>query len=226
MTEVPLSREDEDAALAGEYVLGVLDAAERAAVERRLRTDPAFAAEVAAWERKLGGLNDAFPAEPAPNLMPAIEARLFGKPARSGGMGRAGWWMRFVTGGAVAGILAILALNIVPPPKGVGPALQATLQAEGQALVFAARYDAGAGELTVTRTAGPEAEAGRVHELWLIADGKAPVPLGLIDAAELRIPLSALPEAAVLAVSLEPAGGSTTGAPTGPVLVTGVVTRL
>lgn len=226
MTEPALSREDEDVALAGEYVLGILDLAERAAVERRLRTDTAFATQVLSWERRFEGLNGAFADAPAPQLMPAIEARLFGKPAQRVGGGAAGWWARFVTGVVMAGVLATLALTVLPPPHGGAPTLQATLAADGQALVFAARYDTATRELTVTRTSGAAAEVGRVHELWLIAGGQAPVPLGLIETAELRTALPALPIGVVLAVSLEPAGGSTTGAPTGPVLVTGVVTRL
>lgn len=227
MTETALSREEEDMALAGEYVLGVLDLAERATVERRLRSDKALAAAVAAWEERLAGMNDGFAEVPAPALMPAIEARLFGK-ADQGARRRgnvAGWWARFLSGVVMAGVLAALALTVLPPPRVGGPVYEATLQADGQPLVFAARYDAAAGQLTVTHTAGPVAEAGRVHELWLIAGEAAPVPLGLIETAELRTTLPTLPDGAVLAVSLEPAGGSTTGAPTGPVLVTGVVAR-
>lgn len=229
MTEAALSREEEDDALAGEYVLGVLDLAERAAVERRLRSDTGFALQVAAWERRLVGLNDGFAEVAAPALMPQIEARLFGKPDATTARprrGASGWWMRFVSGAVIAGALAALALTVVPPPTLQGPVLQATLQGEGQPLVFSARFDTTAGELTVSRTGGTAAEAGQVHELWLIAGDAAPVPLGLIENEELRTTLPALPEGAVLAVSLEPAGGSTTGAPTGPVLVTGIVTRL
>ena len=41
---------------AAEYVLGVLDASQRRAAERRIGRDPAFAREVAFWEERLGGL--------------------------------------------------------------------------------------------------------------------------------------------------------------------------
>jgi hypothetical protein len=40
---------------AAEYVLGVLDASQRRAAERRIGRDPAFAQEVAFWEERLGG---------------------------------------------------------------------------------------------------------------------------------------------------------------------------
>ena len=73
------------------------------------------------------------------------------------------------------------------------------------------------------------APPGRSHELWIIAGpGQAPRSLGVINAADAAKPHSmpehvaqALPKGAILAVSLEPAGGSPTGAPTGPVLYSG-----
>ncbi|MFN4158337.1 MAG: anti-sigma factor domain-containing protein [Gemmobacter sp.] len=232
MTE-KLSRDEEDAALAAEYVLGVQDPAERAALERRIKTDPVFAGRVTKWEYDLGGMNDGFSDARAPNLLPAIEARLFGAPETQRATARAkgsGWWMRFLGGSAAAGVLAVMVLSTLPPPVPpspvapvAGPVFTATLAGEGQPLVIAARYE---GEtLVVTRTAGEAAPEGQVHELWLIAGEAAPVSLGLIETRELRRSLPALPEGATLAISLEPAGGSTTGAPTGPVLVTGVVAR-
>ena len=42
-----------DAMLAGEYVLGVLDATERRQVEQRIAQEPAFAQDVAQWEARL-----------------------------------------------------------------------------------------------------------------------------------------------------------------------------
>ena len=41
---------------AAEYVLGVLSAHERRAVEQRITREPAFAREVAFWEERLGDL--------------------------------------------------------------------------------------------------------------------------------------------------------------------------
>lgn len=241
---------EDDGALAGEYVLGVLDMAERAAFEARLKREPALAAAVAAWERDFSVLDDGFAEAPAPDLMPAIEARLFGVPGAAGtagaARGRLGrWWLQALGGAGLAGVLGVLALAILPPPVPPAPPvvppagptipetppapraiLAATLAAEGQALVYAARYDVEAGELVLSRQGGEAAAAGQVHELWLIAGQAAPVSLGLVEGAEFRRPLAALPADAVLAISLEPAGGSPTGAPTGPVLVTGAVAAL
>ena len=90
---------------------------------------------------------------------------------------------------------------------------------------FVATIDAKRGTIAVVPAAFT-ADATRVPELWLIpADGK-PRPLGLLRAdrtVTIAIPadLAALAVTnAVLAVSLEPPGGSPTGLPTGPVIAT------
>jgi anti-sigma-K factor RskA len=221
MTEALTPRE-EDIALAGEYVLGVLDLSARAAVEQRLRSDAAFAALVAEWERDFSAMNESFAAHPVPDLMPQIEARLFGKAAPPARRGLGSLW-RFLAGVVAAGAVAVAVLVLLPPSVPPAPDLTATLAADGQPLSFTASWDGETRELLVRRTAGDAAAAGQVHELWVIAGDQPPVSLGLLDTAELRRALDVLPQGAVLAVSLEPAGGSTTGAPTGPVLVTGVV---
>ena len=65
----------------------------------------------------------------------------------------------------------------------------------------------------------------------MLPDGAAPRSLGLVPASGVgRITLPAVPDVALasvpaLAVSLEQAGGSPTGAPQGPVLYTGRVER-
>jgi anti-sigma-K factor RskA len=207
---------EEDDALAAEYVLGVLDLAERTAVDDRLRRDTLFAARVHAWETRLAGLNDGFADVPAPNLLPKIEARLFpqvAKPARN--------WFGWLAGAAAAAAIAAVAVMVVP--RTPVPEFVATLAGEGQPMVFAASY--ADGNLTLTQTQGTVAGSGNDYELWLIVGDAAPVSLGLIDAPAVTRPLDRLPEGAIFAISLEPTGGSTTGAPTGPVLVTGVVEK-
>jgi anti-sigma-K factor RskA len=74
--------------------------------------------------------------------------------------------------------------------------------------------------------AGP----GQSYELWLIPkEGGAPISLAVLGSLDARFELPA-PQAprvqpgAKLAISVEPAGGSPTGAPTGPVILIGDVT--
>ena len=69
-----------------------------------------------------------------------------------------------------------------------------------------------------------EQPAGKSYELWLVSDRfPAPRSLGLVGADEFSRPALAGYDPATIsgatyAVSLEPEGGSPTGAPTGPVL--------
>lgn len=220
MSDAPLSlspAEDDDL-LAAEYVLGVLDRLDRAAVDARLRREPDFAARVAAWERRFDGMNDEFEDAGAADLMPAIEARLFPKPQTP----RKSWLSGLRgLGLATVAALGLATFLVLSPPQA---SFTASLTAEASPL----RYEASvAGDtLTIIRVAGGAAETGRVHELWLIAPDAAPVSLGLIEGESLTLPAPVTAAGIVLAVSLEPSGGSTTGAPTGPVLVTGALTEL
>src|SRR2546421_7220508 len=64
---------DADNAMAGDYVMGLLDDAEQAAAERRIATDQSFAQAVSAWRERLAGLH--FPGEenpPSPGPLPRI----------------------------------------------------------------------------------------------------------------------------------------------------------
>jgi anti-sigma-K factor RskA len=213
-----LSSDDEDTGLAAEYVLGVLALNERLAVETRLKTDAAFAERITAWENHFSALNDDFASAQAPDLMPMIEARIFGKSSTA----KHSWW-GFFAGIGVAAALAAAAVVYLPASGNLGPVLTASLAAETQDLAFNARYSDGT--LTLARLSGKDAEADRDYELWVIVGDAAPVSLGLIKDATSTRPLADLDPGAVLAVSLEQAGGSTTGAPD-EVLLTGVIVEL
>jgi anti-sigma-K factor RskA len=213
MTDAPLSPREADDAEAAEYVLGVQDLAERSASEGRIKRDPAFADLVVAWEVRFEGLNDGFDPAPAPNLLPAIEARLFPTEAKGARRTSGGMW-RWLSGAVLAAAVVLVGLAMLVPPK---PGLVATLATEDARLAYEVRHFGN--ELQVTRVAGVPAVAGRVHELWLIAPGEAPVSLGLLDAPELVVDYPRPPDGWTLAVSIEPAGGSPIGSPTGPVIL-------
>ena len=199
---------DDDDLLAAEYVLGLADAPARAIAEVRVKRDPQFAAAVAAWENRLGGLNDGYDDAPAPNLLPQIEARLF-PVARLPKRG----WFRLAAGAAVAASLAVAVVVTQTPTP---PAVLATLTGAG--LTYEVRSDGQ--RLQITRVAGTAAPDGQVHELWIIAPGAAPVALGLLGDAPLDVTYPTPPAGWTMAVSVEPSGGSTTGTPTGPVILT------
>jgi anti-sigma-K factor RskA len=113
------------------------------------------------------------------------------------------------------------------PPLPPGSQLVAVLQQEPTAPAFLLTVDPQSRTMTVRRLTGA-ADPGRSYELWLIAGGNPnPHSLGLVGADEFTTrPLPAdfdtdAIRAARYAVSLEPAGGSPSGAPTGPILFTG-----
>lgn len=216
MTDTPFDPHEDDEALAAEYVLGVQDLAERSAIEARVKADPGFAARVAAWETRLSGLNDDFVETPAPDLLPRIETRLFPAPApvpprRQRGAGLLPW----LSGMVAAVVLFLLAVATLAPPR---PGLVVALATADSRLVYEVRSFGDT--LRVTRTAGVPAVEGQVHELWVIAPGAAPVSLGLLGTDPLVVDYPEPPSGWILAVSIEPDGGSPTGLPTGPVILT------
>jgi anti-sigma-K factor RskA len=72
---------------------------------------------------------------------------------------------------------------------------------------------------------------GSSLELWALPKGRAPRSLGVVAGGEkIALPLGAVAENAlrdvtILAVSAEPKGGSRSGAPTGPVLYSGLCVK-
>jgi anti-sigma-K factor RskA len=105
--------------------------------------------------------------------------------------------------------------------------LVAVLQQDPTSPAFLLTVDPQSRTLVVRRVAA-RPEQGRSYELWLVAKGApAPKSLGLVGQDEFTqraIPGSfdlATLRSASYAISLEPAGGSTSGVPTGPILFTG-----
>ena len=81
----------------------------------------------------------------------------------------------------------------------------------------------GSGRRTLRRVSGTGLSAGQDFQLWVIWAAGTPRALGLLRAAETVLALPAPAAGLVLAVSLEPEGGSPTGLLTGPILVTGTL---
>ncbi|MBE7247347.1 MAG: anti-sigma factor [Actinomycetospora chiangmaiensis] len=211
---------------AAEYALGTLDGQERAALEREAARDPAVAAHIRAWERRLAPLMGAVPpVAPPPRVR---EALLRALPDASGGgrdqlhdLRRQVRRWRIATAGS--GLLAAgLALFVaVGPSRGpVGGRYLAVVQGGGALPALVVRVDTQTG-LAQVRPVGADAPAGRSLEMWYVgAEGAK--PLGLVGTApsQVRLPQGTAPDG-VIAVSVEPPGGSPSGKPTGPVIYTG-----
>lgn len=215
---------------AAEYVLGTLDARERADLEREAAADPAAAGRVRAWEDRLAPLMEIIPAVvPPPQVRPALLRAIPDRTARDqlAALRRRVRRWQAATGGA--GLLAAgLALFVAVAPgsrdgagegAGAGHYL-AVVQGGGALPALIVRVDMRAGTAQV-RPVGAEAPAGRSLELWYVG-ASGPKTIGLVGAAPSRItlPQGASPDG-VIAVSVEPQGGSPSGQPTGPVVYTG-----
>jgi anti-sigma-K factor RskA len=221
----------DDAALAAEYALGLLSADDARAFEARMATDPDLRALHARWATDFASLTDSIPeVAPPPSVAAALDATLFAEPRQS-------LWQRLgllpaLLGGLVAALLVLWATSqgLLQPEPVTGPRLAAEIAAPDLSFLITASFDPRDSTLRLDRMTG-EARAGRVLELWLIAGNDAPVSLGVLPPEStafvtISADLAARLPAATLAISDEPPGGSTTGAPTGDVLALGAVTTL
>ena len=213
--------------LAGEYVLGVLDAHEADEVAAALAVNAELRRTVVFWERRLHPLSSlAISAEPPSGTWQAIEARIRTKTAKP--VARSFWtnlalWRWSTAGFAAAAAALALWIAVTPVP---GPSLVAILHPPQQ---DQASWVATAGRsglvLRAVTTAMPPSD--RAFELWAIAPGATqPRSLGVISPYG-ELTLSRLPadlrDGATLAISIEPFGGSPTQLPSGPVVYIGSV---
>ncbi len=235
MSDTGAKDKENGALTAAEYVLGVLDADARRAAERRIARDMVFAREVAFWEERLGGLADAVPELVAPaDGWARIEAAL-GSAATTEephGMWQSlAFWRGLATATSALAVACLAALIYVGAISQPGAPLLARLDAEGGKPSFVAAINTNGGNLTIVPAALLGAEQ-KSMELWLIPPGDKPHSLGLIDPnrpVTIKVPKDLLREVsneAVLAVSLEPLGGSPTRQPTGPVIANGKLASL
>jgi len=207
--------------LAAEYALGTLRGRARRHFERWL-VSPQVGSMVKAWEERLAGL------EPAPERVvpPAatwrgIEKRLDLRAREHTPVAR---WLAVAASLVCLVFIGVFALRGGDPV----PTRQASIQEPGGTIYWQVEL-LGDDEAVKVQVRSPHAlERGKVHELWVLpapgVNHGNPVSLGLLPGSgETRRQLTAAQHAALagakqLAVSLEPAGGSPTGLPTGPVL--------
>jgi anti-sigma-K factor RskA len=218
-----------DELLAAEYALGVLGGAEREIAARRVAREGAFAAMVAAWNERLapwaGEIDEV---APPPQVWERIGASLPQQAARARLWDSLAFWRIFALAGVLAA--ACLAVVIYLGAARPGEPLVAAIDGGGQRS-FVATVDTRHGTIAVV-PATFAGDATRVPELWLIPPGGKPLPVGLLNGDKpvvIAIPAALVAHTAsgaTLAVSLEPPGGSPTGAPTGPVIGAGKLTAL
>ncbi|MGQ4273994.1 anti-sigma factor [Terrihabitans sp. B22-R8] len=221
--------------LAAEYVLGLVGGDARALLARRVSAEPAFAAQVAFWEARLGPIAE----DVAPQAVPAhvwqrIEAELGRVPvSASTSREQRGLWnslpfwrgLSLATSSLAAAGLAFGLFATPPAP----PPMIAVLNLDNGQSGFMASIDRGTGRMMLMPAIDAAAPAEHTHELWLIPADGTPRSLGTFEARgpiAMTMPHEMMPHAgadAALAISVEPMGGSPTGQPTGPVVAKGAM---
>ncbi len=219
--------------LAAEYVVGSLQGKARLRFERLMVEQPQIRRLVLAWEQRLAPLsNQLVPMPVPPAVWQAIRQRL-GFVAAQQQVKAKPFWQSWAWGGsllasAMAGVLVwntfIYQPNVVPVYKDL--AVLSTDKAEPTWIV---RVSADGSAVQMSSLHQVSVPSDRDLELWAIADG-APESLGVIKLTNGNGSLTfsaqqqqRLSKGKILAISLEPRGGSPTGSPTGAVLFTGKV---
>jgi anti-sigma-K factor RskA len=225
--------------LAAEYVLGTLSGGARRRFDALLPAHPALRRAVSGWESRL--LPMALRAEPiAPPgaLWSHIETRLGWQgdavrppaPASSttpqavaAPQRRAlRFWRAFSGLATVAALLLAMLLRLAPSEAPMVIVLRAT---QGNETIVAG-LSANRRDLSIQPLQPVALKPENSLELWALPKSGPPSSLGLVSAKGVTaLSKRTLPaDTKALAVSLEPAGGSPTGAPTGPVLFVGDLT--
>ena len=232
--------------LAAEFALGTLRGRARQRFRRWIGEDAGIADTVQDWELRLAPLAAAVaPVQPPARVWRAIRERIGSPLGRSGGIWASlAFWrnLGLAASGMAAGLLVAIAFIAPQAPYPAPPPVVVQVPSNEMAATYLA-------VLSDPKTLKPAlvVSAGRsshdlwvkaldpaIHvpdrslELWGLASGGAPKSLGVIARSDKMTALKlvavadqALADMPAFAVSLEPAGGSPTGAPTGPVLYTG-----
>jgi anti-sigma-K factor RskA len=219
--------------LAAEYALGVLDGDELSEAQALERSDPEFRAAAGRWSGRLAPLLNEVPAvEPPAGLWAIIWRRLPPVEEKSNVVvlrRRVTTWKAATAG--VTAIAASLAFVLAtrPPLQPVEPArmpMVAMLGNSGGAKLVAS-WSPGDRMLVVAASADMPPDTEHAHELWVMRPGGKPRSLGVMPSGRhmmMKVPESISAEfrsGAMLAVTMEPPGGSPTGVPTGAMLVSG-----
>jgi anti-sigma-K factor RskA len=238
-------------ALAGEYVLGLIEGADRIAFEQQIEDDPELAAGVESWRRHFAGIDaTATPLAPSPALWGRIEAELatlvqnaaptraaattLRKASPSAGSRLSAWWNSLFVwrgaafAGALAAILLAIGLNGALDRARRQPVMVAVLLTE--ASVAAAVVNTFAdGRVEMVPLQAIHVPEGKALEIWTLWDrAVGPRSVGLIERARmtaLRLDQLPLGKDQLFEITLEPATGSPTGRPTGPVVAKGTTAQ-
>lgn len=219
--------------LAAEHVLGTLHGRARRRFERLAIEQHPVRAAIWAWEQRLSPLaHSVRSVQPGAQVWRRVLERTGGVTSAPRWQERLGLWRGLSLAAMAAAIVMAIMLTLRPADV-PAPQYVAVVNNEQSQPVWVVSADVERGRLSV-RPINVAAAPNNAYELWVLpAGGAAPRSLGVLpvggSTVETVLPaaLGALLENAQgLAVSLEPPGGSPTGAPTGPVLYQAPMLRI
>lgn len=239
-----MTMDDRDRTIAAEYVAGLLDFGEHEAAERRVAADADFAREVAQWRARLSEFDEtATPLEVDEVLWQRIDNSV-ASPDPGIVEDRPGFFsylwnsiagLRLAAIGATAAALIFAALGTVSLQyarfeAARKPVYVAILVSDDNKQPGAVVNAFASGRVEMIPLTDINVPPGRALEIWTLWDRDVgPRSVGVIDRARTTtLNLDKLPTTGpdqLFEISLEPAGGSPTGRPTGPVLYKGATAR-
>jgi anti-sigma-K factor RskA len=213
--------------LAAEYALGTLRGSARRRFERLCTRSGAARTALYRWEDDWSQLGRRLPPlQPSARVWANIRGRLFGElPARSALPSVRRWRTWQIA--AAASLVAVAIIAGLLLRERAQPPLQtlAVLATDRAHPVWRLERRLPLNALTIEVVGSVPPAAGKSYELWALPRGGAPVSLGLLPATGRAERALSEPQRAALlaadkvAVSVEPAGGSPTGSPTGPIVI-------
>ena len=213
--------------LAAEYVLGTLTGGARRRFDALLPAHPILRVAVAGWERRLLPMAlKAEPVQPGAAVWNSIESKLgWAAPAAARQVSslRLRLWQAFA---AVATVAAVVLGTSSQAPVPTEAPMIVVLHATKGTETLVAGLSQDRQQLSIQPLQKVSLTSDQSLELWALKKDGPPASLGVIAADKLTaLSKKTLPkDTKGLAVSLEPLGGSPTGAPTGPVLFVGDLT--
>jgi anti-sigma-K factor RskA len=228
-----MTPERDERTQAAEYVLGLLEGEARADAERRLAADAGFAREVERWRMRFTEFDDATEPQAAGEaLWGRIESTVIrATPLRTA---RRSFWAKLwsdiavlrvaVVGASFAALLLAIGFGAAVRQASQQPAMIAVLvDGDRAGAVVHAFAD---GRVVLLPLTSINVPAGRALQVWTLPSReRGPVSVGLMERARtLELQLGDLPRPGsgqLFEITLEPAGGSPTGRPTGPILFKG-----
>ena len=230
-----------DRTLAASWALGLAEGAELGRAARLYREDPEFRVEADGWTARLAPmLDEVGGVAPPADLWNAIENGLSTPRSANDNAPLLERQLRLWRGvtammTALAAAFAMLLLFRpaervpvpAPPTVTASAPLVAMVGEDQQGTMVVANWDPVQRRLVLAVAGNMPEDRGKSHELWVVPGDGTPRSLGVMPAGKaMHMDLAEqiaelLSQGATIAVSVEPPGGSPTGAPTGPVILSG-----